>query len=49
MGDHHHHPVEIDPQELKRAQNTWHGFTNLLKFSVIGVCAILGLLLLAFY
>jgi hypothetical protein len=49
MGDHHHIPVDIDPQELKRTQQTWHGFTNLLKYSVIGIFLILGLLLLAFY
>jgi hypothetical protein len=48
MGDHSHHPVDIDPQDLRRAQHNWAGFTQLLKYSIIGIVAILILLALAF-
>lgn len=43
-----HHAVDIDPKELERAQNTWAGFTSLLKYAVLGSVATLALLGLAF-
>lgn len=44
----HHHPVEINPADEARLQQTWIGFTSLLKYSVIVSVAVLALLGLAF-
>jgi hypothetical protein len=43
-----HHPVTIEPAELNRAQHTWRGFTQLMKYSVIFTVAALTLLALVF-
>lgn len=44
----HHHPVEIDPADAARLQETWGAFTHLLKYSVIVACITLALLALTF-
>jgi hypothetical protein len=44
----HHHPVDINPADAARLQQTWAGFTNLLKYSTITVCVVLALMALAF-
>lgn len=43
-----HTPVQEDPQELARAQQTWHSFMNATKWSVIAVVVILLGLMAAF-
>lgn len=37
----HHHPVDVDPQALARAQTNWHGFVQLMKYSTVGVIILL--------
>lgn len=37
----HHHPVDVDPQSLQRAQTNWHGFVQLIKYSTIAIIALL--------
>lgn len=39
-----HPPVDIDPKELVRVQNTWASFVNVIKWSTIVSAAILLLL-----
>lgn len=38
---HHHTPVEIDPKELKRAQDMWHNVTQAGKWGIIGIALLL--------
>lgn len=45
---HHHHPVEIDPQDIERANKIWQGFTEAGKWTVIAVVVVLVLLAAAF-
>lgn len=45
----HHPPADVDPEELKRAQEMWDGFTKLIKWSIISTAAILVLLVLIFF
>jgi hypothetical protein len=41
-----HHPVEIDPQAAQNSWRMWAGFTKLVKYSIIAVVVILGLMAL---
>ncbi len=43
-----HKAVEIDPQELKKAQRMWDRFADGLKYSVIATAIVLIGLALAF-
>lgn len=43
-----HEPVEVNPKELKRANEMWGGFTELMKWSVIVTFAILAIMALVF-
>lgn len=41
MGSHQHHPVEIDPANLKQAENVWSGFVTMTKYGIIAIVIIL--------
>lgn len=43
-----HKPVEIDPKEIKRAEELWAGFIVWSKYSTIGTCATLVILAAVF-
>ena len=43
-----HKAVEVDQEELKNAQEMWHNFTVIGKYSTIATCVILIGLALAF-
>ncbi len=45
----HQSPTDIDPEELKRAQDVWNGFTKIGKYSTYGICLSVALLALGFY
>lgn len=44
-----HTPVEVDQQELERAQDMWDGFTKIGKYTTIATCACVALLAIGFY
>lgn len=44
MGSNHSHPVDIDPQALNNAENSWHNFTEATKVAVVGAVVVLGLM-----
>lgn len=41
MSNHSHAPVDVDPAALDQAHNVWHGFTILIKYSLISIVALL--------
>ena len=43
-----HIPVEADEKEIERAQVMWHGFTQMMKYTVILTVLTLALLGLVF-
>lgn len=44
----HHTPVDINPQDLERAQAVWSGFTQIIKWTIISIAVVLALMTLAF-
>lgn len=36
--------ISVDPQELKRAQETWSAFTAMTKWGIISVIAFVAIL-----
>lgn len=36
--------ISVDPQELKRAQDTWSAFTGMTKWAIISVIAVVAAL-----
>ncbi|MBK6896794.1 MAG: aa3-type cytochrome c oxidase subunit IV [Alphaproteobacteria bacterium] len=47
MGE-HSQAVDVDPQELKKAQEMWHSFACVSKTVVVVTCVVLILLALVF-
>lgn len=43
-----HKTVDVDPQSLKNAEDMWHNFTVFGKYTILGICALLLGLALAF-
>jgi hypothetical protein len=41
MGNSKYTPVENDPQELQRAHAMWANFTQVTKWSIIGISGLL--------
>lgn len=41
-------PVDVDPKQLKEAEDLWHGFTVGMKWSIIACVVVLIVLALAF-
>lgn len=44
----HQHNVEVQPTELQRAEDTWHGFVEVSKYSLIAIVVIVSFLGIAF-
>lgn len=44
----HPHNVEVEPTELKRAQDTWHGFVDVSKYSLVAIIIIVSFLGITF-
>ncbi len=48
MGEHSHGAVDIDPQELKKAQEMWDAFACGSKYAILAICGVLIALALTF-
>jgi hypothetical protein len=46
MGHHHDHAVDVDPKQVEEAKEGWIGFTSLMKWSILGIIALMAVLAL---
>lgn len=48
MGEHSHGAVDVDPRELKKAQEMWDAFACGSKYAILAICGVLIALALTF-